>query len=110
MVGLDPFIDAVRALKVNIMRSVLTTLGIIIGASAVIIMVSVGAGAEARVSEVISNLGSNLLVIVPGATTAGGASLGYGSKPTLTEGDAAAMAREIPSVQAAATMVGASAR
>ncbi|MFH1091617.1 MAG: ABC transporter permease, partial [Pseudomonadota bacterium] len=105
MISLDPFIDAVRALKVNIMRSVLTTLGIIIGVSAVIVMVSVGAGAEARVAAVISNLGSNLIVVTPGTTTSGGVRLGFGSRPTITEDDAAAISREIQSVQASATMV-----
>ncbi|MGB2987817.1 MAG: ABC transporter permease, partial [Phycisphaerae bacterium] len=60
MIGIDSAFDALRALRVNMLRSVLTTLGIIIGVAAVIIMVSVGAGAEARVAELIRSLGSNL--------------------------------------------------
>ena len=60
---------ALRALAVNKLRSALTMLGIIIGVSAVIVMVAVGAGAQARVEEQIRALGSNLLLILSGATT-----------------------------------------
>jgi len=88
-----------------VLRSVLTTLGIIIGVAAVIIMVSVGAGAEARVDELISSLGSNLLMVAPGSGTAGGVRLGAGSVPTITEDDAEAIQREIPIVEVAAASV-----
>ncbi|MBI3126601.1 MAG: ABC transporter permease [Candidatus Tectomicrobia bacterium] len=80
-------------------------LGVIIGVGAVIAMVSVGAGAQARVSEQIQSLGSNLIVILSGSRTSGGVRLGAGSRSTLTEGDAQAIQREIPSVQAAAPAV-----
>ena len=57
---------AVRALRVNKLRSALTMLGIVIGVGAVITMVAVGAGAQARVAEQIQSLGSNLIIIWPG--------------------------------------------
>ncbi|MBI2177098.1 MAG: ABC transporter permease [Candidatus Tectomicrobia bacterium] len=87
------------------MRSILTMLGVIIGVGAVIAMVSVGAGAQARVSEQIQSLGSNLIVVVSGSVTSGGVRLGHGSRLTLTEGDAQAIQREIPSVHVAAPAV-----
>jgi putative ABC transport system permease protein len=93
---------ALRALAVNKLRSVLTMLGIIIGVGAVIAMVSVGAGAQARVSEQIQSLGSNLIILLPGSVTSGGVRMGLGSQSTITEDDAAAIAREIPHVQVAA--------
>ncbi len=102
---LDSFHSAFRALRVNVLRSVLTTLGIIIGVGAVIIMVSVGAGAEARVDELISSLGSNLLMVAPGSGTAGGVRLGAGSVPTITEDDAEAIKNEIPMVETVAPSV-----
>ena len=93
---------AVRALRVNKMRSALTMLGIIIGVSAVIAMVAIGAGASARIAEQIQSIGSNLIIILSGSTTSGGTRLGSGSALTLTEGDAWAIAREIPAVEVAA--------
>jgi putative ABC transport system permease protein len=101
----DALNSALRALRLNVLRSVLTTLGIIIGVGAVIIMVSVGAGAEARVDNLISSLGSNLLMVLPGSGTAGGVRLGAGSVPTITEDDAEAIQREIPMVEASAPSV-----
>ncbi len=101
----DSLSAAWRALKANVLRSVLTALGIIIGVAAVIIMISVGAGAEARVAELIHSLGSNLLIVLPGSTTAGGVRLGHGTRLTLTEDDARAMVQEIPGVEAAASTV-----
>ena len=87
-----------RALKVNKMRSALTMLGIIIGVGAVIAMLAIGTGASKRITEQISSMGSNLLIILPGSTTAGGVRMGSGTQPTLTMGDADAILREIPSV------------
>jgi putative ABC transport system permease protein len=97
--------DALRSLRINILRSVLTTLGIIIGVAAVIVMVSVGAGAEARVMELINSLGSNLIYVRAGTTTSGGVRLGAGSLPTITEEDAEAIEREVPEVQVAAPFI-----
>jgi putative ABC transport system permease protein len=83
-----------RALRVNKMRSALTMLGIIIGVGAVIAMLAVGTGASRRISEQISKMGSNLLMIVPGTTTAGGVRMGSGTQPTLTLADAEAILKE----------------
>jgi putative ABC transport system permease protein len=105
MIGLDSVSDALRALRVNVLRSVLTTLGVIIGVAAVIIMVSVGAGAEARVAELIRSLGSNLVIVLPGTSTAGGVRLGRGTRPTITEDDATAIQCEIASVQLVAASI-----
>jgi putative ABC transport system permease protein len=87
-----------RALRVNKMRSALTMLGIIIGVGAVIAMLAVGTGASKRISEQISSIGSNLIVILPGATTAGGVRMGAGTQQTLTMGDAEAIFRECSAV------------
>src|SRR5262245_49125525 len=93
---------ALRALRVNKLRSTLTMLGIIIGVAAVITMIAVGSGAQARVEEQIRGLGTNLIILSPGTVTTGGVRLGTGSRASLTEDDAYAIQREISSVQAAA--------
>jgi putative ABC transport system permease protein len=93
---------ALRALRVNKLRSSLTMLGIIIGVAAVITMISVGAGAQARVEEQIKSLGSNLIILLPGSVTSGGVRMGAGSRASLTEDDAFAIQRELPDIQAAA--------
>jgi putative ABC transport system permease protein len=87
-----------RALRVNKMRSALTMLGIIIGVGAVIAMLAIGTGASKRIAEQISSMGSNLLVILPGATTSGGVRMGAGTQPTLSIGDAEAILKECPAV------------
>jgi len=93
---------AVRALRVNKLRSALTMLGIVIGVGAVITMVAVGAGAQARVAEQIQSLGSNMIIVLSGSITAGGVRMGSGSQLTITEDDAWAIQREIRTVTAAA--------
>ena len=93
---------ALNALRVNKLRSTLTMLGIIIGVGAVITMLAVCNGAQARVEEQIKSLGSNIMIIFPGSTTASGARGGAGSTQSLTEDDAAAIVREVPEVQVAA--------
>jgi len=93
---------AVRALRVNKLRSILTMLGIIMGVAAVIAMISVGSGAQARIAEQIRSLGASMLVVLSGSSTSGGVRLGAGSQLTITEEDAWAIKREIPSVEAAA--------
>ena len=93
---------ALRALRVNALRTALTMLGIIIGVGAVIAMVSVGAGAQARVAEQIQSLGSNMIIVLSGSTTSGGVRLGHGTQLTITEEDAWTIAREVPGVQTAA--------
>jgi putative ABC transport system permease protein len=92
---------ALRALRVNKLRSALTMLGIIIGVGAVIAMVAVGSGAAARIEEQIASIGSNLLIVLPGAATSGEMRMGFGSTMTLTEDDGKAIATEIPGVLAA---------
>jgi len=98
----DSLAVALRALRVNSLRSALTMLGIIIGVGAVIVMVAIGSGAHQRVAEQIRSLGANLIILVPGAVTTSGARLGTGSRPSLTEEDALAIARELPVVEVAA--------
>jgi putative ABC transport system permease protein len=97
---------ALRALAVNKLRSALTMLGIVIGVGAVIVMIAVGSGAQARVEEQIRALGSNLLLVMPGSTTAGGVRMGFGSGSTLTEDDVLAINREIPEALAAPALRG----
>ena len=89
---------SLRALRVNKMRSALTMLGIIIGVGAVITMLAVGTGASQRISEQISSVGSNLLIVLPGSSTSGGIRMGSGTQSTLTKDDADAIARECPAV------------
>ena len=86
-------VAAGRAIKRNKLRAALTMLGIFIGVAAVIAMVAVGDGARASVEAQINSLGTNLLVVLPGATTANGVRAGLGSNSTLTVGDAQAIAR-----------------
>src|SRR5260370_3623419 len=80
-------------------------LGIVIGVAAVVCMVSVGAGAQAEVSEKIRTLGANLLLVMPGARNSAGARLASGTQPTLTEEDAAAIRRELVDAQVAAPLL-----
>lgn len=90
---------ALRALRVNKMRSALTMLGIIIGVGAVITMIAVGSGAKARIAEQIASMGSNLLIVLSGSATSGGMRFGAGTVPTLTVEDAKAILNEIPAVR-----------
>ena len=90
---------AVSALKVNVMRSLLTMLGIVIGVGAVIVMVAVGSGAREMIGDQIRSIGSNLILVIPGATTQGGARLGSGSVHTLRSTDADAITKECPAVK-----------
>ncbi|HSB80316.1 MAG TPA: ABC transporter permease [Candidatus Methylomirabilis sp.] len=89
---------ALRALRTNKLRAALTMLGIIIGVGAVITMVAVGSGAASRIEEQIASIGSNLLMVLPGAATSGGMRMGFGSTMTLSEDDAKAIGAEIPGV------------
>jgi len=96
---------AIRALLRNKMRSFLTTLGIIIGVGAVIAMVAIGEGAKAQVEAQFASMGSNLLIVLPGSTSAGGQRGGYGSMPTLTWDDLRAIRIEVPTVKYAAAQL-----
>jgi putative ABC transport system permease protein len=90
---------SVFALRGNWMRSTLTSLGVIIGIAAVIIMVSVGKGTQAEIDKMVSGLGSNRLDISGGAPNQGGVRGAGGSSATLTDQDAAAIREQIPEVQ-----------
>ena len=92
------FPSALEALKANKGRAVLTTLGIIIGVAAVIVMVALGQGASAQVQQRLQGLGTNVLTITPGSTQSGGVRAGAGSVTTLTEADAEAIQREVPGI------------
>jgi len=89
---------AVQALARNITRSLLTMLGVFIGVAALIAMVAVGQGANDAVRKQIESLGTNLFVVVPGATSLGGARAGFGSASTLTTADVSAIRREATAV------------
>lgn len=97
---------SLRSLKVNKMRSILTSLGIIIGVSAVIIMLSIGEGAKQRINKDISSMGSNLLMVMSGSTTSSGVRMGSGTQPTLTIKDSEAILARCPSVSEVAPTVG----
>jgi putative ABC transport system permease protein len=96
---------ALRALRRNKLRTVLTMLGIIIGVGAVIAMVGIGNGAKAQVEAQIANLGQNVLTVFPGSLSSGGARGGWGSASTLTPEEAALIAEEIPGVIAVSAEV-----
>ncbi len=93
--------EALRALRQNRLRSGLTMLGMIIGVAAVVLMLSIGQGARTKINETIAAMGSNLFIVVPGATSSGGFSFGSGSVRTLTINDAYAIA-ELSSISATA--------
>ena len=95
---------AINALRLNKMRSMLTMLGIIIGVGAVITMIAVGGGVKEKVQSQIKSLGSNLIMIMPGSTTASGVRMGTGANLNLTEDDSIAIAREVPEVLLSAPM------
>jgi macrolide transport system ATP-binding/permease protein len=89
---------AAQAIGRNKMRSALTMLGVFIGVAALIVMVAVGQGANDAVRKQIESLGTNLVVILPGAVMTGGMRAGFGSASTLTVADATAIRREDPAV------------
>lgn len=85
---------ALVSLKINKMRSILTSLGVIIGVSSVIIMLAVGEGASQKIAKDMESMGSNLLMIHSAAATSGGVRMGRGTKPTLTLKDANVIEKE----------------
>ncbi len=91
---------AIVSLKINKMRSMLTSLGIIIGVSAVIIMLAVGTGASEKVKKDMESMGSNLLTIRSASAKSGGVRMGMGTRPTLTLKDAAAIEKNARGVSA----------
>ncbi len=96
--------EAWHAMGANRMRTFLTMLGMVIGVGAVILMLAIGQGVQYSVNQSIVAMGSNLFMVLPGATTAGGIRMGGGAASTLTLADAQAIA-ELPTVSAAAPIV-----
>ncbi|MCA3366427.1 MAG: ABC transporter permease [Roseomonas sp.] len=99
---LEALRGALSALSANLLRSILTALGIFIGVAAVIATVAVGEGARRQVLAQIQSLGANLLIVWGGSATMGGVRLGAGGRSNLSWDDAVAIAREISEVQVAA--------
>ena len=92
--GIMVLAAAAQAISRNKMRSALTMLGVFIGVAALIAMVAIGNGASEAVRKQIESLGTNMIVILPGAVTTGGIRAGFGSASTLTVADAHAIRRE----------------
>ena len=97
---------AFNALRNNVMRAALTTLGIVIGVAAVITMVEIGNGAKVAIQRTMASMGANTLVILPGAITTAGVSGGAGTMMTLTPQDKDAILKECSSVAWAAPICG----
>ena len=104
------FRSALHAMRRNVMRSILTTLGIIIGVAAVIAMMEIGGGSSSLVEASIASMGANTVLVMPGQATSGGISFGSGTTMTLTPDDCEAILRECPSVRYAAPVVNARAQ
>lgn len=99
----DLVASAAKALRANPMRSALTALGVIIGVASVVAMVALGSGAQAQVERQIASLGSNLLIVVPGAMRGAGGVRGQaGGWDSLTLDDAEAIATQVEGVRAVA--------
>jgi len=92
--------SAIRSISANLLRSFLTTLGIIVGVASVIVMVSIGSGARSDVDRLIASFGTNLLVVLPGPSRVHGRSGAQGSAAPLTERDLTAIKRRVASVAA----------
>ena len=90
---------ALDSILIHKLRSFLTVLGIIIGVSSVIIMVAIGNGAKLEIEKQISSIGSNLIIVLPGATSSGGVRFGTGTQMTLTIQDAEALKKVSPYIE-----------
>src|SRR5882762_9227479 len=96
---------ATIALRRNVMRSMLTCLGIIIGVAAVIAMMEIGHGSSTAIQKTIASMGANTLLVMPGTAASGGISWGSGSVMTLTPEDCESIQRDCPAVRNAAPIV-----
>ena len=96
---------SLTALRRNVMRSALTTLGIVIGVGAVIAMMEIGNGSSAAIQKTIASMGANTLMVFPGAAASGGISYGAGSTMTLTPEDSVAILNECPSIRSVAPVI-----
>ena len=99
------FSIAIRAIRANKMRSILTSLGIIIGVAAVIVMLSVGNGAQVSIQNEMKTMGSNLIIIRSGVATSSGARGGHGSQPTMKKADGDAIQEKIDAIKLAAPVL-----
>jgi ABC-type antimicrobial peptide transport system permease subunit len=96
---------AMKALQRNLLRAMLTTLGIVIGVAAVIAMMEIGTGSSSALRKTIASMGANVVIIRPGTAASGGISFGAGTRTTLTPQDYEAILRQCPSVRSAAPVV-----
>ncbi|MEJ2031546.1 MAG: ABC transporter permease [Deltaproteobacteria bacterium] len=96
---------AIKALRRNPMRAMLTTLGIVIGVGAVIVMMEIGTGSSEALQKSIATMGANVIVVRPGTASSGGISFGAGTTTTLVPEDCDAILQECPAVLNAAPMV-----
>ncbi|MCL1972578.1 MAG: ABC transporter permease [Endomicrobia bacterium] len=96
----DYFVQAWRALLGNKMRSVLSILGVMIGVASLISMLAVGTGAQKAIQDQVAGLGSNLLMVSPGITQAGGISSDAGSRMRLAHDDIADLKKNVPGIAA----------
>lgn len=99
------FSIAVRAIRANKMRSILTSLGIIIGVGAVIVMLAVGNGAQISIQNEMKTMGSNLIIVRSGVSTSSGARGGHGSQPTMKLSDGNAIQDKISKIRLAAPVL-----
>ncbi len=96
---------AIVALRRNLMRAFLTTLGIVIGVASVITMMELGKGSSRAIEKTVASMGANNLMVLPGTASSGGVSFGTGSVKTLTADDAVAILADGPAVKNAAPVV-----
>ena len=99
------FSIAIRAIKANKMRSILTSLGIIIGVAAVIVMLSVGNGAQISIQNEMKTMGANIVIVRSGVAKSSGARGGHGSQPTMKKSDGDAIQEKIASIRLAAPVL-----
>lgn len=99
------FSIAIRAIKANKMRSILTSLGIIIGVAAVIVMLAIGNGAQISIQSEMKTMGSNLIIVRSGVATSSGARGGHGSQPTMKAADGDAIQQKVEKIRLAAPVL-----
>ena len=99
------FSIAIRAIKANKMRSILTSLGIIIGVAAVIVMLAIGNGAQKSIQNEMKSMGANIMMIRSGVATSGGVRGGFGSQPTMKLSDGNAIQEKISKIKLAAPVL-----
>lgn len=99
------FSIAIRAIKANKMRSILTSLGIIIGVAAVIVMLAIGNGAQKSIQNEMKSMGANIMMIRSGVATSGGVRGGFGSQPTMKLGDGNAIQEKISKIKLSAPVL-----